>query len=111
MRNGLNAKEKKALNRLRDLLLERFPGKITRIQLFGSKARGDADKFSDIDVLVIIRGGDWKFRDRVRAVSYEVFCETAVDISLVVMEDKKFRHLVDWQAPFIKNIQREGVLI
>ena len=111
MRNGLNAREKKALARLKDLLLEHFPGEILRIQLFGSKARGDAHKFSDIDVLVIIRKGDWKFRDLIRAVSYQVFRETDIDISLLVMEESKFRHLLKYRAPFIENIERESISV
>ena len=111
MRNGLGGKEKRALERLKELLLGRFPKEILRIQLFGSKARGEADKFSDIDVLVVIRKGDWQFRDRVQDVSYEVFRETGIDISLVVMEERQFKQLLHWRAPFVQNVQREGLLI
>jgi len=111
MRNGLNPKEKKAVLRLKELLLEYFPGQVLKIQVFGSKARGEADKFSDIDVFVLIRKGDWRFRDEVRAVSFQVFQETGIDISPVVMEEKKFRELANGDSPFIRNVQREGILV
>jgi predicted nucleotidyltransferase len=40
-----------------------FPGCVEEISIFGSKARGDARADSDLDVLVVIREGDWRFKE------------------------------------------------
>ena len=111
MKNGLTPREKKATLRLKELLLANFPGQVLKVQVFGSKARGEAHKFSDIDMLVLIRQGDWRFRDEVRSMSFQVFQETGVDLSLVVMEEKKFAELAKWGSPFIRNVRREGILV
>ena len=49
----LTAKEKKVLHIFKQAVFEHFGRNAVSIKLFGSKARGDADKFSDIDVLVM----------------------------------------------------------
>ena len=111
MAKGLSAKEQRALLRLKELLLERFGKGVLAMKLYGSKARGEANKFSDVDVLVVIRKGDWKFRRQVRAVGYDVFEETGVDISIVVMEKSRYDRLRRWHFPFIINVQRDGIAI
>ncbi|GAH25140.1 unnamed protein product, partial [marine sediment metagenome] len=52
-RLNLKRNEKKALLELKKRLLERFPD--AEIILYGSKARGDFDEESDIDVLIILK--------------------------------------------------------
>jgi hypothetical protein len=43
-----------ALGKYKEALLERCPGDIQRLILFGSQARGEAIAESDIDVLVVV---------------------------------------------------------
>ena len=49
----LTAKEKKIVRVFKQEVLKHFGRDVVAMKLFGSKARGDADKFSDIDVLVM----------------------------------------------------------
>jgi predicted nucleotidyltransferase len=58
----LSAQEQAALTEYQTRLLSRFPHRIRRIALFGSKARGDAGSESDLDVLVVLGDGQ-KSRD------------------------------------------------
>ena len=46
--------EKYVLDRFKDLLKERLPQH--QIIMFGSRARGDAEPYSDMDIIVIIDG-------------------------------------------------------
>jgi predicted nucleotidyltransferase len=48
----MTTQEADILNQLKAKLLERLP--LSRLVLFGSRARGDADPDSDLDVLVIL---------------------------------------------------------
>lgn len=85
--------------------------KKAEIILFGSRARGDAKKDSDWDVLALTDSDDISrtedlFRDRL----FELELETGEIISLFVYNKKdwKTRHKV---TPLYKSIQKEGVLL
>jgi predicted nucleotidyltransferase len=51
----LSSLERTALQRLRAALEERFGARLTSLVLFGSRARGEGNEASDLDVLVTIR--------------------------------------------------------
>ena len=42
-----------AMNELKELLFKTFPDYIEKIILFGSQAKGNAQEYSDYDILVI----------------------------------------------------------
>jgi DNA polymerase sigma len=50
----MQAIERQVLDRFKDLLKEQLPQH--QIIMFGSRARGDAEPYSDLDVVVIIDG-------------------------------------------------------
>jgi predicted nucleotidyltransferase len=50
----LSDNERKALSEFKEKINEKYPG--TELILYGSKARGDFDEESDIDVLALIDG-------------------------------------------------------
>jgi len=49
---SLTTNESAALKKLKDSLARDF--RLVELRLFGSKARGDSDQESDIDVLVVL---------------------------------------------------------
>ena len=53
----LSRSEREALSAYRDTLLKRLPGQVWKLILFGSRARGQAQPDSDIDVMVVV---GWK---------------------------------------------------
>ena len=57
----LNQIEKQALKEFKNQLIKKFGSNLVILKLFGSKARGDFHKESDIDVLVIIKNLNQKF--------------------------------------------------
>lgn len=52
---------------------EALPGRVARVTLFGSRARGDAEEDSDYDVAVFVhdRSEDWRVGSIVSKVAYE----------------------------------------
>ena len=53
--HGLSPEAVRHLAAFRRELEEAFPGRIARVTLFGSRARGDAEEDSDYDVAVFVR--------------------------------------------------------
>jgi len=82
-----------------------------KVILFGSRARGDAQKDSDWDLLILIDSLDIRekehlFRDKL----YDLELETGEIISMFVYNNKDWstRHKV---TPLYINIKREGVVL
>ncbi|MEW5768219.1 MAG: nucleotidyltransferase domain-containing protein [bacterium] len=107
----LNKREQLALKRFRMAIEEALVGNLVEVKLFGSRARGDAWKDSDIDVLVIISSGNWHICDVVYGIATDILLETEVCISPKVINRKEYNHLYNMGAPFIKNIIREGITV
>lgn len=90
------------LNELRDHLLARLPGRVRRIVLFGSRARGEFDESSDVDVLVVLEDCAPSPMDRARAARYEVMEQWGFQLDsrlhrlLIAMFDK--RQLADYSG-------------
>ncbi|MEW6621124.1 MAG: nucleotidyltransferase domain-containing protein [bacterium] len=106
----LNLKENeiKALQELKEKILERFP--VTEIIIYGSKARGDADEESDIDVLILInKEVNTVLEEEIFHMSYEIELKYDVVFGEMV-ENNDF-----WNTPLAKamplhwNIDREGI--
>ncbi len=63
--------EKKALLELKKVLLKNYL--VAEIVLYGSKVRGDPDRESDLDVLVILRNGvDDGIREEIFSISFKI---------------------------------------
>ncbi|MBL0062906.1 MAG: nucleotidyltransferase domain-containing protein [bacterium] len=52
----MNPKLKPILDELREALAAHYGERLSKLVLFGSQARGDAEEDSDIDVLVVLKG-------------------------------------------------------
>ncbi len=107
----LNEKEKSALKKFKAAVEKAMAGNLVEVKLFGSRARGDARKDSDIDVLVITATGDWHMSDLVYGVATDILLEDEVCISPKVINKENYDHLRKMGTPFIRNVIREGITI
>lgn len=105
----LNKREQMALKQFKKALEEKLGENLLEIKLFGSKARGDARKDSDLDVLVVISHGDWRMCDVVYDIVTDILLETEVCISPKVITREEHDYLYSSGNPFIKNVIREGI--
>lgn len=114
----LKENDKKALNELKAKIYERFPD--SEIILYGSKARGDSDEESDIDLLILINypPQDWEAGDidsnlerQIRDISFDLELKYEVVFNILI-ESKQY-----WDTPLANampihwNIENEGVYI
>lgn len=80
-----------------------------KIILFGSAARGDADAFSDLDVVLIKRTTTPFVQRGVDAVKYLRLDIAPVD--LFVYTPEEFQRMVEDESPFIERVVAEGRVI
>lgn len=106
----LRRNEREAIREATKLLKEGFP--VKDVILFGSKARGDCDKESDIDLLLLTTQPlHWKERHAIIEALFDIEMKYDVVISIVV------NTVYDWQEgictilPIHAEIDREGITI
>ena len=84
---------------------------IEKIILFGSVARGDDTKDSDIDILIITKNAndDLKIRDDIYNKAWDIRLDTMIRVSVKMRSIEQYETYKDF--PFYSNIEKEGVLI
>ena len=111
MDNNNRTYNRKALNELKDMLTKNFPGYVDKVILFGSQATGDAQKFSDYDILLILnKPFDWKLKNEIYDRTWEVDFKFDIftDIKLV---SKNELNTIKGKQPFITDAFENGVVI
>jgi predicted nucleotidyltransferase len=96
---------------LRDALQTRFGGRLRKMLVFGSTARGCASEGSDIDVLVVVDGGeDWRTARAVRDAATVVELAADAVFDLKTTSDVELATLAG-RTPFMKQVFMEGVAV
>ena len=96
------------LQELRRRFEQLYGDRLVHLVLFGSRARGDAEPDSDIDVLVVLNGpvNAGEEIGRTGGIIAEVSLENNVVISCVFMDRHRYEHK---NGPLLRNIRKEGV--
>ncbi len=84
-------------------------GGAQRAIIFGSYARGEADEYSDID-LVIIKNTETPFLDRYRDFD-GLFSVMPNALEILVYTQEEFESMRDGGNPFILNVVEDGIVI
>jgi predicted nucleotidyltransferase len=91
------------------LRLTKELGQPVKVIMFGSQARGDATKESDIDLLVILPSLDSKMLNLAFDIAWEVGFDAGKMISVVPAEKNELKRLA--VSPFYRAVKREGVTV
>ena len=107
----LTGEDQAWLDAYRQELDKKFPGLVERMILFGSKARGTATADSDLDLLVVIKDGDWWLKRDLRRCGYALAVATEVVPSIMVFTAAEWASYATRQAPFYRTVSRDGVAV
>ena len=83
----------------------------TEIVLYGSRARGDFDQDSDIDVAVIVPGLTREKKDQIFEVVAEVEFDQSRAISVLVFSKSEFDRLYQRERRIALDIRHEGIVL
>ncbi|MGE5577584.1 MAG: nucleotidyltransferase family protein [Syntrophothermus sp.] len=79
--------------------------RLQRVVLYGSKARGDFDADSDLDVLVVVDRRTIDSLDKVSACSSDIDIEYGLPLSVVSLDIPA----LEQPSLFIRNVQKDGI--
>ncbi len=87
----------------------RFPEHVLAVMLFGSKARGDADAESDIDLLVLVDEESGEFRSNLWRIASDVSLDYDVVISARIFGQVRWDEARRMRLPLYRAIIADGI--
>ena len=107
----LSPYEQRVLSDLRQEIARRLPELRFRMTVFGSRARGDAEVDSDMDVLLEVETDRLAFPDKrpLRDIAGEISLASGIILSLLVVDRQTMRERGDFSL--FENIRDEGIAV
>lgn len=96
-----------------DEVIQLLQDNVYKIVLYGSYARGDFTKESDIDILILLNCSKEKvmqYRKQISRLSSRIGLKNDIEVSLLLRDRETFEQGKN-TLPFYKNIKEEGVEI
>ena len=103
--------ERTAVKKYIGLIRDRFPDRVISVTLFGSKARGDADAESDIDLLVLLDTRDSASRSELWRIASDISLEHNVVLSVRVFARKRWHDTRRTHPPLYRAIEADGIAL
>ena len=105
----LEGAELRTVTEFVEAVRDRFDGQVRAMILFGSRARGEAEPGSDMDVLVVMGSVDVSISKKIRHLAVEVWLKHGIYISTRVWSQAHWRRLAELQTLLYQNIRRDGI--
>jgi predicted nucleotidyltransferase len=80
-------------------------------RVFGSRARGDADEYSDMDVFVKIEYLTRDLKEKISDLTWEVGFENEMVISALIFTRDELENTPLRSSPIVETINEEGVRV
>lgn len=87
--------------------------KLKKIILYGSYARGDYNKDSDVDIMILADLSYEEieyYRDKISDIAFDIELNTGIILSPIIKNIEKYNRRVKF-IPFYKNVQKEGIVL
>ncbi|MCC7353827.1 MAG: nucleotidyltransferase domain-containing protein [Anaerolineae bacterium] len=104
----LQPNERAALTELLATLHQHYAEQVQHVILYGSKARGDFDEESDIDVLVVVTDDDWRAQRPFHRLASSLSTRYDVVLSLLVVGPEAYSRMRR-PTPLYEFIAEEGI--
>lgn len=107
--DALTSEEREALAELKSALKKLLGERLERFVLYGSRARGDYDPESDVDVAIIVRGMTRELKKRIIDLVADIEVKHITPLSTLVLSEEDFKQLKKSERRIALDIEREGI--
>lgn len=107
----LTIREKLAVKEFKQSLFNKLGDNFVDIFLFGSKARGEATKESDIDILVIVKKKNDKIKDKIRDIQYSIILKKGVALSSSIYDQKTWQQYTKVPTSFSYSVNKDAIRV
>jgi len=104
--NFIDRETNKIVKRFINLIIKKF--NLKKIIIFGSFARGDYHKGSDLDLVIV---GEFKERFIDRIGKIIALNDSDLEIEAMVYTEEEFRKMIQERRPFIEQVLEEGIVV
>lgn len=105
----MKQKDFEIAKKLKEKLSEVVP--LIDFKVFGSRARGDYDEYSDMDVFIEVENLDKSLKKTIRNIIWETGFENSIYISPLIFTRYELEESPLRASPIVKNINEEGVKV
>lgn len=109
MMKSLTPQEERVITKFKARVKEALGKSLVSFTLFGSRARGEGDEESDVDILVLIKKLNNRDRKMVIGIASDLFLETEIEISPSVLSQDQFEKLKQRERLIAFEIERDGI--
>ena len=78
-------------------------------RIFGSRARGDADDYSDVDIFMEFETVDTELRNKVKNAAWEMTLESGIVVTTLLFSRYEIENSPLRSSPIVRVIMEEGV--
>ena len=90
---------------------ERYPDAVSRLLLYGSKARGDSHDESDIDLMLIVKDEAEGLMWDLRWIGYDLAAASWAVPSILVRTEAEWARRELLGSPFHAAVERDGIRV
>jgi predicted nucleotidyltransferase len=99
--------KKKIVSMFKNRVLKILKSPRVKFILYGSRGRGDAEEFSDYDLLIITSEPESHVKEEIEEIETDIFIKHNAIINSHIFSEEELKQLAF--EPFIKNALAEGV--
>ena len=105
----LSTEERRVLQILKSALEEMLGERLLKLVLYGSKARGDYDSESDIDIAIIVKNLTRELKHQLLDKIAEIEIDNIMPLSTLILSEKDFKFLKKRERRIAFDIEREDI--